>query len=1040
MRLSDLSVRRPVFAAVLSMLIMAFGIISFTQLPLREYPNIDIPIVSVDVNYRGAAAAVIESRITQVIEGQISGVEGVKAITSSSRDGRSDISIEFDISRDIDDAANDVRDRVNRVLDNLPEDADPPEINKVDADAQAIMFLNMTSDRHSLLELADYAERYLVDRLSATSGVARVQVNGSSNPAMRIWLDRQKLAALDLTTADVENALRRQNVELPAGRIESADQNLTLRVTRPYETEQDFAQLVIGRGANGYLIRMGDIARVEVGPENPYTMFNSNGKPAVGLGIVRQSNANTVEVAKSIRDQLDDINRTLPEGMRLEASFDSSVFISESINKVYHTLIEAAVLVVVVIFIFLGSMRATLMPAIAVPISLTGAFIVLAALGYSLNLLTLLALVLAIGLVVDDAIVVLENVYHRIEKGETPLVAAYNGAGQVSFAVIASTVVVMAVFVPVLFLGGTTGRLFRELAAAMIGAVGVSLIVSLTLTPMMCSKILKSNEKQSRFTRKTNDYLDRLSTSYRRSLGRILERWVMVAVSCVAILGLTILGLTTLHGELAPEEDTGLAFMSTQGPEGMSFDTLAATMLDIEKRLLPFITEDGAVSRTIVRAPGRWGSNDDFSNGAATIVLKDWGNRDITTREVIEQIQAQMNDIPGMRVFTNQRSSLGGGRGRPVQFVISGSSFEELARVRDAIMVAAENYPGIQGLDSDYKETKPQMQVRIDTTRAADLGVSVTEIGSTLETMMGSKRVTTYIDRGEEYYVVLQAQREHRFTSADLQNIYVRSSVTNQLIPLSNLVTLTEFADAGTLGRYNKLRAITLEANVGPGYSLGDALAFLENEALKHPEVAAIGYKGESREYKESGSALLFALIFAIVVIYLVLAAQFESFVHPLVIILTVPLAVGGAALGLHIMGITLNIFSQVGIIMLVGLATKNGILIVEFANQLRDEGYTVREAIITASERRLRPILMTSIATVAGAMPLVIMGGAGAASRQSIGTVIVFGVTLSTILSLYVIPVIYNRLARYTRSPEAVSRDLEDQLAARQRQPEPAE
>ncbi len=1039
MRLSDLSVRRPVFAAVLSMLIMAFGIISFTQLPLREYPNIDIPIVSVETTYRGAAASVIENRITQVIESQISGIEGVKAITSSSRDGRSSISIEFDISRDIDDAANDVRDRVSRVLDNLPEDSDPPEIEKVDADAMPIMFLNLTSDRHSLLELADYSDRYLVDRISATSGVANIQVNGGSPPAMRIWLDRQKLAAFGLTTIDVENALRRQNVELPAGRLESSDQNFTLRVSRPYETEADFAQLVIGRGANGHLVRMGDVAKVEVGPSNPYAMFRSNGTAALGIGIIRQSNANTVDVAKAIREQVPEINKTLPEGMSLANSYDSSAYISVSINKVYQTLAEAAILVVVVIFLFLGSMRATLMPAIAVPISLTGAFIVLAALGYSLNLLTLLALVLAIGIVVDDAIVVLENVYHRIEQGETPLVAAYNGAGQVSFAVIASTIVVMAVFVPVLFLGGTTGRLFRELAAAMIGAVGVSLIVSLTLTPMMCSKMLKTDEKQSRFTQKANDVLNRLSAAYRRSLNRVLERWVLVAVGSVAVLGLTLLGLGTLHGELAPEDDSGLILMNTQGPEGMSFDSLAQSMLDVEKRLQPLMSE-GAVLRAIVRAPARVNGSDDFSNGGVTIVLKNWQDRNVSTLDVVQQLQAITSDTPNMRVFANQPSSLAGGRGRPIQFVISGSSFEELARVRDAIMQAAESYPGIQGLDSNYKETKPQVQVRIDTIRAADLGVSVTDIGSTLETMMGSRRVTTYIDRGEEYYVMLQAQREHRLGTPDLQNIYVRSSSTGQLIPLSNLVTLTEFADAGTLGRYNKLRAITLEANVGPGYSLGDALAFLETEALKHPEVAAIGYKGQSREYKEAGSALLFALLFAIVVIYLVLAAQFESFIHPLVIILTVPLAVGGAALGLHVMGITLNIFSQVGIIMLVGLATKNGILIVEFANQLRDDGYSVRDAILNASERRLRPILMTSIATVAGAVPLVVMGGAGAASRESIGTVIIWGVSFSTVLSLYVIPVIYNRLAGYTRSPDAVSRDLEEQLSIQEREPQPAE
>ncbi|MCH8685445.1 efflux RND transporter permease subunit [Pedomonas mirosovicensis] len=1031
MRFSDIAVRRPVFAAVLSLLIIAFGIISFTRLPLREYPNIDIPVVSVDTNYTGAAAEVIESRITQLIEGQISGVEGVKSISSASRDGRSDITIEFDISRNIDDAANDVRDRVSRVLDNLPEEADPPEVNKVDTDAQPIIFLSLTSNKHSLLELADYAERYLVDRFSATNGVARVQVYGSSRPALRIWLNRERLAAYQLTTADVERALRTQNVELPAGRIESTEQNLTLRINRPYVTPEDFTKLIIGRGANGYLVRMGDIAQVELGQENPYTFYHNSGKPAVGLAIVRQSNANTVEVAEAIRNLVPEVARTLPDGMSLFVNYDTSVFISESISKVYHTLGEAAVLVVVVIFLFLGSMRATLMPAVAVPISLTGAFILLAALGYSLNLLTLLALVLAIGLVVDDAIVVLENVYHRIEKGEPPLLAAYNGAGQVSFAVIASTVVVMAVFVPVLFLGGNVGRLFRELAAAMIGAVGVSLIVSLTLTPMMCSKMLKGNVKPNRFNRKVDEYLNRLGAAYRRSLDRILDRWVLMGLACVAVFGLTIFGLMTLKSELAPEEDTGMARVTIVGPEGMGFDALIDSTLELEKRLMEFVGGDKPVERFIVRAPSRFGSSGDFTSASASLVLKDWGNRDIRTQDVIQQLQARLDDMPNVRAFANQNSSLGGGRGRPISFVISGSSFEELARARDAIIAAAATYPGIQGLDSDYKETKPQMQVHINTTRAADLGVPVADIGATLETMMGSRRVTTYIDRGEEYYVVLQAQREHRLSPSDLENMYVRSTTTQKLIPLSNLVSLDEFADAGTLGRYNRLRAITLEGNVGPGFSLGEALSFLENEALKHPEVVAIGYKGESREFKEAGSALIFALIFAIVVIYLVLAAQFESFIHPIVIILTVPLAVGGAALGLHLLGATLNIFSQVGIVMLVGLATKNGILIVEFANQLRDEGHSIRNAILSASERRLRPILMTSIATVAGAVPLVIMGGAGAASRQSIGTVIVFGVSLSTVLSLYVIPVIYNRLARYTRSPEAVTRDLEAQMAS---------
>ena len=1035
MRLSDIAVRRPVAAAVLSLLIVAFGALSFLQLPLREYPNIDVPIVSVDVTYTGAAAAVIESRITQVIEDRLSGIEGVKAITSSSRDGRSDISIEFDINRDIDDAANDVRDRVSGVLDNLPEEADPPEVSKVDADAQPIMFVGFFSSKHNQLELTDYADRYIVDRFSALSGVAQVRIFGQARPSMRVWLDRQRLTAFGMTTVDVEAALRRQNVELPAGRIESRDVNLTVRVARPYTTPEEFAQLVIGRGTNGYLVRLGDVGRVEVSAENPYTGFRGNGQAMVGLGIVRQSNANTVAVAHAVRALIPEVNRTLPEGMEISVNFDSSVFIDESIKKVYHTLAEAAVLVVVVIFLFLGSVRATLMPALAVPISLVGAFIVLAALGYSINLLTLLALVLAIGLVVDDAIVVLENVYHRIENGETPLVASFRGAGQVSFAVIASTLVVIAVFVPVIFIGGNTGRLFRELAATMIGAVGVSLIVSLTLTPMMCSKILSSQRRPSRLNQWVDGAMTRLGASYRRRLGLLLERFWIVVAAAVGILVLTVAGLALLKGELVPEEDTGLVFINATGPEGLGYDKLLADMLEVESRLMPMTGTDGPVHRLVIRTPGNFGNTADFSTGGGTLALKHWNERDQTTKEVIEEIKQRLNDMPGMRTNANQRSSLGG-RGRPVQFVIGGSSFSDLAQARDAIMLAAESYPGLVGLDADYRETKPQLLIDIDTTRAADLGVSVTAIGETLQTMMGSRKVSTYTDRGEEYDVLVQAQRGDRLSVRDLSNTYVRSLTTNELIPLSNLVRMRETADAGTLGRYNKLRAITLEANVAPGYSLGEVLDFLEAEALKQPAVAAVGYKGESRDYRESGSSLTFALILAIVVIYLVLAAQFESFIHPVTIILTVPLAIGGAVLGLHLMGATLNIYSQIGIIMLVGLATKNGILIVEFANQLRDAGRTVTEAIQEAAERRLRPILMTSIATVAGALPLMLAGGAGAASRQAIGIVIVWGVSIATVLTLFLVPVFYRRLAPFTRSPDAVSRDLDGQLGHQEAAP----
>ncbi len=1029
MRISDLSVRRPVFATVIALIICAFGILSFRTLPLREYPNIDTPIVSVDTRYRGAAAAVIESRITQPIEDRLSGIEGIKAINANNRDGRSSIDIEFDVARDIDDAANDVRDRVGAVADQLPQDADPPQISKVDADAQPLMFVSLFGKNKSLLELTEFAELIVQDRLSAVNGVARVQVFGAARPSMRIWLDRKRMAAFNLTSSDIEQALNRQNVELPAGRIEAANVNLTVRVERSYETADQFANLVIRRGADGYLVRLGDIARVEVGAANPNARFRADGKVAVGIGIVRQSNANTLEVAQAATKAVNELSKNLPKGLEISINVDNSVFISEAIKKVWETLIEAAILVTLVIFLFLGSIRATLIPAVAVPVSLLGAFIVLASLGYSLNLLTLLALVLAIGLVVDDAIVVLENVHHRTELGESPLVAAYRGAAQVSFAVIASTVVVIAVFVPIVFLSGTVGKLFTELAAAMIGAVGVSLLVSLTLTPAMCSIILKRNRAPSRFNIWVDTRFAMLDNGYRKILARFMTSIIPTLLIGAVVLGTVFFFGRGLKQELAPEEDGGIIFVNSSLAEGSGFDYAFGVALKIEKAMLKLKDESGAIYRVIIRVPGGFGNTDDFSSVGATLVLKKWGERSQSTQDMIQDVQKALSKIPEIRANANQRSALSGGRGRPISLVIAGSTYADLARARDVILDAARSNPGIQGLDADYKETKPQLLLSVDTNRAADLGVSVNTIGSTLESMMGSRRVTTFLRNGEEYDVLVQAQREDRMSQNDLANIYVRSDRSGSLIPISNLVTMREIADAGTLGRYNKLRAITLQGGLAPDYALGEALTFLENIARQQPEVTAVGYKGESRDFKETGTSIFFILGLAIAVVYLVLAAQFESFVHPFTIILTVPLAIAGAVLGLTLVDGTLNIYSQIGIIMLVGLATKNGILIVEFANQLRDDGLSIHAAIIEASGRRLRPILMTSIATVAGAVPLVIAGGAGSASRKAVGIVIIFGVSIATLLTLFVIPAVYSRLARLTRSPEAVSRELEKQL-----------
>lgn len=1046
MILSDISVRRPVFATVLSLLLVLVGVVSFFRLPVRDLPAIEPPIVSVDTVYRGANAQVVENQITQLIEDRISGIEGIDSIVSRSRDGRSDITIEFNAARDIDAAANDVRDRVAAVVDQLPQEAEPPQISKVDVDAQPILWMNLIHPDWSPMQLSDYADRVLVDRFAAVNGVSRVQIGGDARPAMRVWLSRNQLVAYGLTTADIEQALRRQNVELPAGRIEGEATNLTVRVTRQFNSTADFERLIVGRGPDGYLVRLGDVARVSLEPENRYNFFRSNGEQAIGIGIVRQSGANTLQVARDVKAELEAIRPTLPDGMQIAISFDSSLFIDRAIRNVWTTLAEAALLVVAVIFIFLGSLRATLIPAITVPICLIATFAVLYALGYSLNLLTLLAFVLAIGLVVDDAIVVLENIYYRIEQGDPPLVAAFEGARQVGFAVVATTVVVCAVFVPLYFIAGSTGLLFRELAGAMIGAIAFSGFVALSLTPMLCSKLLRRETGHTAFSDWFDRHFGRFQARYVRTLDRVLDRPFLVGGTAVGIVALFGWLGTSLPSELAPEEDVGNFFVNVQAAEGTGFDRMASYMEDLQAKLLPMVGEGQPVRRMLVRAPGSFGPTEDFASGAMIVFLVPWEERDVTTRQVVDEFQKVLGQDPRIRGNATTGNSLSRGRGRPIQLVIAGGSFEELVEARDAIFRAAEGNPGIVDLDSDYRETRPQLIVDIDTTRAGDLGVSVADIGATLETMMGSRRVTTFIDRGEEYYVVLQAEDADRATPDNLGNIFVRSSTSGELVPLSNLVTLREAAQAGELGRFNKQRAITLQGSLGPGTTLGEALDFLESVALEQPQVTAIGHRGESRQLRQTGSSLWVVLALTVVLVFLVLAAQFESFIHPAVIILTVPLAIGGGLFGLWATGGTLNLYSQVGIVMLVGLAAKNGILIVEFANQLRDAGRPFRQSIMEAAERRLRPVLMTSIATVAGAVPLMLASGAGAGSRHAIGVVIVFGVSIATLLTLFVIPTFYAAFARRTQSPEAVTRELERERAARaagtapEAPPQPAE
>ncbi|MCU7852308.1 MAG: efflux RND transporter permease subunit [Candidatus Thiodiazotropha sp. (ex Monitilora ramsayi)] len=1035
MILSDISVRRPVFASVISLLLIAFGLVAFDQLPLREYPNIDSPVVSVRTIYPGAAANVVETRITQLIEDRISGVEGIRFISSKSEDGRSVVTIEFNVERDIDGAANDVRDRVSAILGNLPVEAEPPEIRKVDDNEDVIMWLNLVSDRMTVPELSDYARRNLVDRFSVINGVARVRVGGGQTFAMRVWIDRQALAARGLTVSDVEQALRAGNLELPAGSIDSDERIFTVRVDRSFHSAEDFSRLVLARGEDGYLVRLGEVARVEKGAEETRTFFRGNGVPMVGIGVVKVSTANTLEVAAAAKAEMVRINAGLPEGMEIKQSFDSSVFIDGAIDEVYKTLFIAIAMVVTVIFLFLGSVRAMFVPAVAVPVSLIATFLVLLVLGFTINILTLLALVLAIGLVVDDAIVMLENIHRRMEVyGESRLVASFRGARQVAFAVISTTIVLVSVFAPIAFLGGDIGKLFAEFSLTMAAAVTFSSLVALSLSPMLASQILPAQStRRVSLSRSVDWLLGHVRDFYIKTLhGAIRHYWLMLLVFFGILVAAWWL-FEQIPDEYAPKEDRGAFYLIVSGPEGASYDYMKTYMDEIERRMMPYV-ESGEISRLLVRAPRTFGNFAIFNGGIVINVLSDWDSRR-SAWEIMKELKKKLSDLPGIKAFPVMRQGFGRRIQKPIQFVLGGGTYEELAEWRDILLDKInENNPGLQGINWDYKETKPQLKVDIDYDRAAELGVTVENIGRTLETMFGSRRVTTYIEAGEEYDVILEGERSDQQTPSDLSHLYVRSDTSGQLIQLSNLVNLHEAADSITLNRYNRVRAITIEANLKDGLALGNALSYLEDLVDQHlPERVIIDYKGQSRDYKIAGGSVVFVLLLGVVVVYLVLAAQFESWVHPFVIMLTVPLAMAGALLGLYMTDQTLNIYSQIGLIMLVGLAAKNGILIVEFANQLRDAGKEFSEALLEAAHVRFRPILMTGITTAAGSTPLLLSSGAGAETRAVIGTVILSGVIAATVFTLYIVPVAYHLLARYTGSPRQLTQKLEQELSKQQ-------
>ncbi|MBY0268299.1 MAG: efflux RND transporter permease subunit [Burkholderiales bacterium] len=1005
MFLPELSVKRPVLATVMSLLIVLIGIISFDRLTVREYPKIDAPVVSVRTVYTGASPQVIESQVTQPLEDSISGIEGVKTLKSVSREEVSQITVEFTNDRDPDLAANDVRDRVSRARGRLPDEVDEPIIAKVEADAQAIMWLRLFSDRHGALEISDYADRYVADRLKTLPGVASVIIGGERRYAMRIWLDRERLAAYALTPQDVEDALRRQNIEVPSGRIESSQREFTVLSETDLRTPEQFNQLIV-REVKGYPVRLRDLGRAELGAADERNILRVNGNAAVGLGIVKQSTANTLAVAQAVKKEIPKLAAALPAGMQIAVAFDTSVFIEKSITSVYTVMGEALVLVVLVIFLFLRSVRATLIPFVTIPVSLIGACFLIWIMGFSINVLTLLGIVLAVGLVVDDAIVVLENIHRHIEDGMKPVEAALKGGREIAFAVVAMTVTLAAVFAPLAFSTGNTGRLFLEFALTVASAVVVSGFVALTLTPMMCSKLLRHESSHGRMYNTLERFFTAMSSGYERWL-----RWslahrlhVVAAFAAVAVGGGAL--FLTIKSELSPLEDRGFFLGVMSGPEGATKEYMD-DYARIWEKIYSEVPEIN--SYFVVVAPGLERPNP--VNFALSFVrLADWEDRRRSTQAVTASIAPKMfATMPGVLAFPVNPPSLGQSfRNPPLQFVVQGNSYAELDRTVNALIAKARTSPALTNIDSDLKLNKPQLSVDIDREKAAALGIQIETIGRTLETLLGGRQVTRFKREGKQYDVIVKLEDKDRRQPTDLTSIYVRGA-TGSTTQLSNLVTVRETVAPKELNHFNRLRAAIISANITPGYSLSEGLGFMERAAA---EVLTPEYQtsldGQSREFRESGKQLYLIFVLALAFIYLVLAAQFESFRGPLVIMLTVPLAVTGALLVMKLTGGTLNVYSQIGLVMLIGLITKNGILIVEFANQLRDQGREKVEALVEACALRLRPILMTTLATVLGAVPLATAVGAGAESRSAIGWVIVGGMSFGTLFTLFVIPVAY--------------------------------
>jgi multidrug efflux pump len=1024
MKLSKISIERPVLATVMSLAIILFGIISFTQLPVREYPDIDPPVISVVSLYRGASSSVVETEITDVLEEQFATLEGVKTIRSSSREGGSVITIEFELNRDVNEAANDIRDRVSRIRGTLPAEIEDPVISKVDANAQPIVWLAVYSQTKSTLELSDFADRVLKERIQRLQGVGSVFIGGERRYAMRVWLDPMRMAAHKLTTNDIESALRSENAEIPGGRVEGDQREFAVRTRGELSKPEEFGAIIVSQNGNN-IVRLRDVAEVTVGAEDERTIARWNGQPAVGLGIVKQSRASTIDVADEIRAAIPELRELLPEGVILDIAYDSSEFIVESIEQVAETIIIAILLVVLVVLAFLKSFRATIIPSLAIPISIIGALAAVYFAGFTINILTLLGFVLAIGLVIDDAIIMLENIYRHMEMGKTRWQAAIDGSKEIGFAIVATTISLVAVFVPLAFLSGNVGRLFNEFGVAVAVAVFISGFVALSLTPMISSQILRPLHGAGKgwASRSFDAFFRNLNKIYDRTLRGALRHRLLIIAGAVVILIMGYFLFRMLPSELVPVEDRGFGFGVIIAPEGATLEYTDTYVRQVEEMLLSLPEREGLFSATGLGFEGP-GS---VTNSFMFLNLKRRGEREKSQQEIIQELFPRLMAIPGVLAFViNPPSIAADVSSGSVEYVLQGDNYDDLNKAVNQMIGEASQLGYMINLDTDLRLNKPQLDIHIDRERASGLGVSVADIGSTLETFLGGRVVSDFKRGTKQYDVIMQVKPENRSTPDAINNLYINSK--GGLVQLANVVRVEKTVAPKELNHYNRIRSAIISGNLVPGVTLGKALDDMDRIAQeKLPENIKTDYAGQSLEYKTSSSALYLMFFLALLFIYLVLSAQFESFVHPLTILLSVPLAVFGALLTLFIFKESLNIFSQIGLIMLIGLVTKNAILIVEFANQQQAKGLDYAEAVIEAATIRLRPILMTSFATIFGILPIAIGFGAGGESRRPLGLVVVGGMLFSTFLTLVIVPVVYTLLARFTKVKEKVKQSETD-------------